>query len=125
MKKFIAILLSVLMILSITACGSKDDGPAYSAENPLVLKYSTHGTVTSDTGVWMRGWFDQIQEATEGRVIIEQYGSGILGSANEALSLLDSGAADIACISPAAFPTQFPCGNLVSLPMLPGFTSVM
>jgi TRAP-type C4-dicarboxylate transport system substrate-binding protein len=59
-----------------------------------------------------------VYEATEGRVKIDAYHDAVLGSAGDALSLLESGAADLVWTSGGIFNGQFPYSDIMSLPML-------
>ncbi len=127
-KKIVAILLACVMLFALTACGNDSEdtptaGKDKEAAEPITLRFSHHASATSTMGQYITQLCKDITEATEGRVIVEDYPGATLGAANEAMSMLDTGTCDIAMISPSAYPAQFPCANLVSLPML-GFTNV-
>lgn len=73
-----------------------------------VLKLSSQWTQTQ-TGSKITQWFaDEVKKATNGEVEIKIFWSQALAKAGENLSLLRSGAIDMADMSPAYFPAELP-----------------
>ena len=76
MKKFVALMLSIVLVFALVACGQKEEAPAPEAggapaveENkPVTLKYSDLNAETSHTGIYAKK-FKEIVEATNGRVV--------------------------------------------------------
>ena len=83
-----------------------------------VLKCSSQWT-QYQTGSKIAQWFaDEIKKATNGEVEIKIYWSQALAKAGENLSLLRSGAIDMAEMSPAYFPAELPFFTVAnSVPM--------
>lgn len=67
--------LSLLLVLS--GCGAAPKA-AYSAENPLVLKFSDVNSANSPAGAFCEAFKSMVEERTQGRVKIELYYDGTL-----------------------------------------------
>ena len=102
MKKFMSLLLAMVMVLSLAACGGKEEVPAAKEETkteapaakeeakkeepatlmkePLVLKFACSETEDSIMVVEMKKAFENIAERTNGEVTIEVYANNQLGS---------------------------------------------
>ena len=93
---------------------------AFSANGfaKTVLKCSSQWT-QNQTGSKVAQWFaDEIKKATNGEIEIKIYWSQALAKAGENLSLLRSGAIDMAEMSPAYFPSELPFFTVAnSVPM--------
>ena len=80
--RYTSLALAVCLTLALCACGgSKKEETteaAYSAENPLVLKFSDVNSVNSPAGVFCENFKALVEEGTEGRVKIEVYYDGTL-----------------------------------------------
>ena len=76
MKKFLALLLSLIMVMSLVACGQKEEAPAPEAggeevvatNDPITLTFSDLNAETGHTGIYAKK-FKEIVEATNGRVV--------------------------------------------------------
>ena len=75
--RIIALCLTLAMFLGLAGC-SKAPEAAYSAEKPLVLKFSDVNGVNSPAGVFCEEFKALVEERTEGRVKIELYFDGTL-----------------------------------------------
>jgi TRAP-type C4-dicarboxylate transport system substrate-binding protein len=89
-----------------------------STEDTYTLSLTMHDPVTSSIGLIYQDWADQVEEATDGHVKVELYGSGTLAAGTDVVDYVKSGAADIGWIYTAFFSGQFPLTEVVSIPML-------
>ena len=79
-----------------------------SGANAVTLQMN-HQMPATAVGSKVDQWFaDEIEKRTGGEVKIKIFWSEGLGKANETLSLLQSGAIDMAGLSPGYFPAQLP-----------------
>ena len=112
-KSALATLLAGLMILSLAACGNNDT-PAGGSGSPApsqsqsadgakvgqtVLKCSFNQTIENPEAKTLLKLSDDLYDATEGRYSIEVYPSEQLGSQQESLELVQSGAIDMALVA--------------------------
>ena len=82
----------------------------------------TYSTSTPSTG-WgsehtMKPWFEQIEKATDGRVLIEPYWSGSLVKVKTTWDALKNGIVDIADVSFHYWPGLVEFHNVITLPFL-------
>lgn len=134
MKKVFALVLALCMVLALCACGAEnkeaeDEGaaaePASVAEEPaaegseaeaqdvsgiepVTLVMSTSKNQTESGGVFLDYFCDYAEEASGGAITFERYYGGTLASANEELSMLESGAIDVAAIMGNQFGDALP-----------------
>ena len=117
MKKFLALLLALMMVLSLCACGSKPAAEAPAAEAPaadapaaeadpaddfhIELKLSHVFAPTEQLTVEMEMVADRIRERTNGAVDIQTYGSSQLAVYKDNLQQVVDGANWIACEDPS------------------------
>ena len=86
MKSFTAMLLAVLMIFALTACGGTAttsdpaaNAPAADEFEPIVLKLS-HTRAEDSADHQMAVWFkEQVEEKTGGKIKIDIYSNNSLG----------------------------------------------
>lgn len=72
------------------------------------LRMNSQFTATA-VGSQVDQWFvDEVAKATNGQIKIQIYWAGALGAPTENLSLLSSGAIDMAAMSPSYFPSDLP-----------------
>lgn len=135
--KLTVVFLSVLAIagvLSLAACAPEpastpDPSPAStptSAPEPevITLKFSDPMPPTNTHNVLRTWWVEQVKERTNGRLEIEVFTGGALGSSTEQLNLVKNGTVDGALLVPAYFQNEMPAGNIVFLPFMAKGTDV-
>ena len=133
MKKFFAMLLTLAMVLSLAACGGKEETPAEKpaetpseapAETPapadpqITLKLGVSTNETDPRTIAAQGFKEEVESKTNGSVTVEIYTSGQLGGDAqliEALSL-DSGTVDVIITDASNFATYEPTMGVSALP---------
>lgn len=126
MKKFPALVLVLLMILSLAACGSAEAGPSAAASDgdptndpPVTLVYAEVNPLDTIAGQMATEFKTQVERLSGGTVTIDIKSIGVLGSEEEVLDDMLSGGttADMARISAFAL-TSHGCGKamLLSVP---------
>ena len=116
MKKFLAMILALVMVFSLAACGSSSssgDGPSTSNET-YTLQMAIN---TADIPV-LGDWPDKINEATNGRVTIELVDLSSLGTPADALAAVREGLVDILFNSAAQTGSDFPVMDIFQLPFM-------
>lgn len=128
MKKAITVLLAMMMVLSLAACGgssagntspapgtsdaadktqnapSPDSGAA--AFEPMELVFTTIYDENSSTGAYNKYFMDYVTDATGGAVTWKVYWSGTMASAREELDMVSSGSADVASLNVLPYANQ-------------------
>lgn len=137
MKKTLALILSLAMVFSLVACGSKpadtpDDGtPAPDAAVDAgdmeytgpELELTVNFNSSEEQSPIYIALFDRISERTGGKVKFVYYYSGSLLSATDALDGLGAGLCDFSDVTLTNFPDQFPyTQQVISYPFM-GFHS--
>lgn len=105
MKKFIALVLAVMMALTLVACGkteapTADDGAAVVDDPAIELRYATHMSSTSDTGVLLQGWLDEINAQSNGTITVTPYWQASLVAPNNSYSETVAGVTDMETVAP-------------------------
>lgn len=130
MKKVMALILGVAMCLTmLTACGGSSSGSTSGSSSstsessstsaePVVLKLGHGLSDTTTIGKAVQEWADRVKADTEGRVEIEVYPSGQLGSMTEIIEAIDLGQLDMALGDSSLMSETVPELNLLSMPML-------
>jgi len=85
MKKFVALMLSLIMVMSLVACGQKEEAPAPEAggeevvatNDPITLTFSDLNAETGHTGIYAKK-FKEIVEAKGVNITIDYYPNGTL-----------------------------------------------
>ncbi|MGN0982763.1 MAG: TRAP transporter substrate-binding protein, partial [Candidatus Limivicinus sp.] len=83
-KKIIAMLLALVMVLALCACGSKTEAPAAAVETK-VLKCAFNQTIENPEAKTLQWIGEKLYEATEGRYTIEVYPDAQLGDQAQTL----------------------------------------
>ena len=110
MKKFLALLLATLMVLSMTACGSKTESSSSSSSSSssepakeeskepecTVIKFNFSKSNADATYAWWCGVFDEIYEKSGHTVKFEVYPSEALGSIPDTIESASKGEAVMA-----------------------------
>lgn len=136
MKKLVAAALTGFMVLGITACGGKETASttaaaagsgaateaaketAAPAADARVLKLATDQAADYPNTIALQSFADEVQEKTEGRIVIEIYPSAQLGDENAYLQQLQFGSVDFAKSSVAPLAQFCTDLNALSLPYL-------
>lgn len=104
MKKLFALLLALCMVLSLAACGAKEEAPAAAPEAPaeeaapaeetITIKFA-HGYAGGELAVELVDeWMALVTEKSGGRVQWDYYPGGSMGTITELLEQTDLGAID-------------------------------
>ena len=107
MKKIIAIILCLVMMVSVTACGSKTEKPEDSAQQggqqapagPVTLKAAHSVAETHPYHLGLVKFKELVEERTDGAVVIELYSNAVLGDERACIEGLQLGTLDIAVSS--------------------------
>lgn len=116
MKRLISLFLAFAMLTTALAGCSDDKSKPPAADNsdkpsasqdagaeqdkPVTLRYATHLSSTSDTGVLLQGWLDQIGEDSSGTISIDPYWQASLVAPINAYAETSAGVTDIMTQSP-------------------------
>lgn len=88
-----------------------------SEVEPLTLKFAEWLPTTSfATEYGANPFMEKVKELSDGKITFEFYPAEQLGRGSESLTLLQTGVADIANVSPAYIPEKFPLSGVVELP---------
>ncbi len=101
-----------------TSTGGQEPAGQGSSDAYVTLKWADHNSDGCPTALAMDEMANRIMEATEGRVNIEVYHGGTLGSYADGLTMLETGVCDILWTSTALFAGQFPYTEVLSIPAL-------
>lgn len=74
----ISLILVTCVVLSLCGCGQEKPKASYSADQPLVLKFSDVNSSNSPAGVFCEAFKELVEERTEGRIKIKLYFDGTL-----------------------------------------------
>lgn len=96
LKIFILSILILMVICSIPV----------NAQETRTLTYTQHDPPTGMNKIYNDAMFDEIEKATDGRVKIEIFWSGVLFSSPEALKGISDGVVDMGTICPTHYPGQ-------------------
>ena len=121
MKKFAAIALAATLVLGLAGCGSSGSAQTSdtaTAENPLVLTLA-HGLSESHTvHIAMTEFAEKVEEGTNGRIKVEIYPNGQLGSENENMEQLMAGVISMTKISAPGLATYNEAYHTFGLPYI-------
>ena len=128
MKKFLCVLLSLVMVLSLAACGGNADAPAAdgagndgdASNDPAVtLVYAEVNPLDTIVGRVGTKFKETVEELSGGTITIDIQASGVLGSENDVLDAMlgDATTIDISRISAFAL-SSYGCkkASMLSLP---------
>jgi len=128
MKKGLVWILALTMVLglvALTGCGggsdsgsTGDSGTEYTAENPLVIRIGFLNAPTDSSVKSGEQWAEMIKEKSEGRIEVQVFASGELGSAREEYQALQEGTIEMASLIPGTIAGFDPKYELTSLPGL-------
>lgn len=127
MKRFAALILTLAMMLSVSACGGGADGgnteePAQDGnsgqEGTLELTYATAEQANMAAGQTSYWVVDQIESRSNGRIAIDHIGESQLGSDGDLILQLFDGTLDIVAVGTSAFSTYTPLFDAIQAPFL-------
>lgn len=133
MKKFFTLLLTLVMVLSLAACGGSEEGPKTDAPaNPetsepaktetMVLRLANSHNAEHITSQACQMFADLVNEKTEGRITIECHFAGELGDERSTIEQCQFGGLDFTRVSSGASAEFAPLMNAMQMPFL--YTSV-
>ena len=121
MKKTIALIVAVIMCLAlIMAPAASAD---YTAEKPLILKFTYAGTANDLRGQAVTAMGEKISERTNGAVKVELYPGNELGAAADTVEMISQGANIIQTIS-ADFTADYGCPDMMLCNIFFTFNSI-
>lgn len=135
-KKIIAVLMAIAVLLSLAACGNSDSASTpkdnasadastdASGEKVYELIVQNHDPATSICAKFVEAWGSLITEESGGRIQFVYYHGGSLGGATETVDMVLNGQADIGWTSASINVGRFPCSDGIGLPML-GFDTTV
>ncbi len=93
MKRFLSLILSCLMVIALSACGSPTEsaGTTDAAVAPTTLKFNLVKSNTDPQYEWYGRFFQDVEEATNGTVKTQIYLSESLGKTADVLELASQG----------------------------------
>ena len=91
---------------------------AVAANAETTLRFSNWVPNTTHPSPGFEAWGKSIEEASEGRIKVEYFHSGQLGSPRDHYNMARDGIADVAWSVPAFEPDRFPIFEVTSLPFL-------
>jgi TRAP-type C4-dicarboxylate transport system substrate-binding protein len=104
-----SVVLAALLVAPLTTTAAEVE--------PLTLKFAEWLPTTSfATEYGATPFMEKVEELSEGKITFEFYPAEQLGRGSESLTLLQTGVADIANVSPAYIPEKFPLSGVVELP---------
>ena len=124
-KKIIAMLLALVMVLALCACGSKTEAPAAEAPaadapaaavETTVLKCAFNQTIENPEAKTLQWIGEKLYEATEGRYTIEVYPDAQLGDQAQTLEQVVMGTLDMALVANAIVETYCPDFAILGTP---------
>lgn len=121
MNKMFRLILVVLMLVSLGlagGCGTQDAGPEPSVEDTYVFKFAHEEAPDSVQDLYTRKFAEILHEKSGGRIDIEIFTIGQLGTDMDILELLETGALDFAISSPGTTGTLIPEAQFVNLHFL-------
>ena len=118
MKKIAALLIAVLLVVSLTGCGSKPatNNAGETKQEVVTLKLASHNAVDHPYGKSHQWFINRVAELTNGSVKINYYPSEQLGKVADMSKLLQSGTTDMAFIAHGFEMAKFPLNSVMLLP---------
>ena len=120
MKKLMALLLVVAMVFTFAACGgeSNNGGGEETTEPEFVFKFACEDASTAASAEVWNAFIDRVHEMSGGRIKIEAYYGGVLGSSGEQLNMCEEGAVDLTHVGIGHYAGRFPCTEVFAVPGL-------
>ena len=121
MKKFLALMMAMLMALSLVACGgggSTPTGGDATADSPRVLKLGTTVNEEDSFHVAATKFAELVESRTNGAYKIEIYPNGSLGDEPAMLESMQIGTLDAAIVTSGPFVNFCPDMGVLDMPFL-------
>ncbi|WP_166845221.1 TRAP transporter substrate-binding protein [Isoptericola sp. BMS4] len=122
MKKLLAVLATVLLTTGLAACAPASGPPATSAEataeNPLVLSLAHSLGDTHVTSKALAAFAEDVEERSDGRIVVRIYGNGQLGSEPDVIAQLNQGVIDMARVAAPSLANDSPAYHTFGLPYI-------
>lgn len=118
MKKVLAILLAVAMMLSLTACGDTTKKTSDGEKKVFQIGYVDPESDNCHYTYFVEYLNEELQTICDGAIQFEAYPNGILGTELDMLNALADGSLAAGCITIEPFASQVPAFQLFSLPYL-------
>ena len=119
MKKFIAALLSLVMVIGLCSCGGGNSSDTeYTADNPLVFRVSHVEATDSYLHKSCEKFKEYVEDKSEGKIKVEIYPNGELGDYETAIEAVKAGTQQMTCATTSALASYDPKLGLMDLPYL-------
>lgn len=102
MKKILALVLALMMILSLCACGQTAEKPAAdnatepveAAAEPITIKIAHMNAETHPASIALQKFKEDVAAASNNTIIIDLYGNSVIGGENEVEQMVEDGSMD-------------------------------
>jgi len=110
MKKVISILLALVMVFALAACGSSSGKTSGGGSDPTPapadgytggeynLKLGHYFSAKQGTGIFMQDFADRVAELSDGKIVVDVYGESQMGGMTQLAESLHLGTIDMAAI---------------------------
>ncbi|MBK5253727.1 MAG: TRAP transporter substrate-binding protein [Peptostreptococcaceae bacterium] len=117
MKKLLILAISLIMLVSLTACGSSSDDSA-SAEEPVVIHFASTVSTTHDWYISAQTFKDTVEKESNGSIEVVIDFGGVLGSDKEIVEGVAAGTVDMSIDSTVGIDAVVTELGFVNLPYL-------
>ncbi|WP_043497068.1 TRAP transporter substrate-binding protein [Georgenia sp. SUBG003] len=118
-KRLLSTVAAVVVTASLGAC-APGSGPVTSAQatpdNPLVLRLAHNLGDTHVTSQALTAFAEEVEEASDGRIVVRMYGNGQLGAETHVLGQLSQGVVDMTRVSAPGLANYDPGYHAFGLP---------
>lgn len=142
MKKLLATVLCLIMVLALCACGSTASAPAASeapsaaepaapAEGeaaseatgwedvePITISFAHANAITETNNIMVDNWMNAVIEASGGKISFDYYPGGQLGTYVEIIEQVDTGAVDMSITDLSLFESYVPEFGIMYSPFI-------
>lgn len=135
MKKYMALVLCLCMVLTLCACGQQAAAPtaaptagsptaapaaesALAALDPIEIVFATPNGANNIESVYAQKWMALVTERSEGKITFDYTNAGALGSYAELLEGVQNGVYNLTITEPSYIQTFVPESVVMSLPMI-------
>lgn len=119
MKKFMSMLMATVMVLSLVACGQKEEAPAPEGggapvSNPVVLKLASSKSSAASQAPCLDWFAEEVEKRTDGAVKVEVYHDSTLGNQDEIVEGLRMGTIEMGFSNCGAWPNVVDNYNILT-----------